>query len=289
MVLLHQNNAHQIRISRSVQIPQQKEITMTLTAEDPDELIRRDPWMYAPDPPPRPEQYSYPAAYRPLPLKEQNELLNQAFPGIGSVDAGLIASLTPQSLPRRPEHLKCEFWAAIPRWQLLGHTYGKALERVLQMLATKFPGGLKNSLEGRLGAKYLRQTRRTIEAMERLSASQKSDVVAVPTQFGLRVSRNAFWTMKSLPETGFGFDAFMVAILLLLHPERMGVGNYGRGTILCPECPGSEFNPKGKGSCFDDITYFEFDPAQRRIEFGGASTVGPWNPRYRSVTGLDSW
>jgi len=169
-------------------------------------------------------------------------LLRQLFPGIGFANEKIAEAPLPQH---------AEGWFAIPKWQSLGTTYLEAFERVLDKFTEICPDGyFCNNREGELQADRFRQNEWTMAAFDKLAAEQKGfDILVVPAQFGLRHrGRSVLRTRAVLEENEFPLDAFAVAIMILLHPERLGPCEE-KEHILAVECPGNDNGPDIDNVC----------------------------------------
>jgi len=178
--------------------------------------------------------YTYPDNYAVKPIAEQIAVLSKLF-GLNGKKALAYA----KSLPELPEGADGYF--AIPRWQAVAKTYGKAVEKVLALIGKSRT--LKNWREGQLGEKYLRQSERTEQMFAKFCEQQEGDIIILPAQFGLlhrgcsvRRAREVF------ADNEFGLGSFAIGCMLLTHPEREQVREQ-----LHIDCGGDEFAPDGDG------------------------------------------
>ena len=178
--------------------------------------------------------YTYADGYVLKPLADQIAMLSKIF-GLDGVKAVAYA----QNLPKLPEG--AEGWFAVPKWQAIAETYGKAVEKVLGLLgeSRKF----KNWREGQLDEKYLRQTERTEQMLAKFCEQQEGDIIIIPGQFGLRHrGRSVRRARVVFVGNEFGFGSFINGCMLLTHPEREQVWEQ-----LHIDCAGDEFSPGGGG------------------------------------------
>ncbi len=216
--------------------------------------------------------YVYPNGFKPKGLTEQTNRLRELFPGIGFANEKLAEGQLPQH---------AEGWFAIPKWQTLGATYQEALEKVLAKIAETRTDGFYNYREGELGPDYLRQTERTKVAFEKLAGEQEGfDILVVPAQFGLRHrGRSVRRAREVFQANEFGFGAFAIAIMVLLHPER-----FVKYEDLGTDCAGDEYAPGADGgfSCAPHFHWYD-----GKLEFG-ASWTGDARGSFGSVSGFGS-
>jgi hypothetical protein len=197
--------------------------------------------------------YVYPKGFTLKGMTEQTNRLRELFPGIGFANEKLAEGQLPQH---------AEGWVAIPKWQTLGATYQEALEKVLAKIAETRTDGFQNYREGELGPDYLRQNERTKAAFDKLAGEQEGfDILVVPAQFGLRHrGRSVRRAREVFQANEFGFGAFAVAIMILLHPER-----FGKYEDLCVDCAGDEYAPGAVGD-FSRAPVFGWGGGE--LEFG---------------------
>lgn len=186
----------------------------------------------------------YPPTYRVRPVEAQVTELRKAFPELGSCN---------EKLGRIPLPEEPEAWFAIPRWQAVASTYNDAVERVLDLLASR--RRFSNRIAGRLGKEYLRQTERSRLAESILADQQQGcDIVIVAAQVGkLHSGCSARRTRATLAGNEYCLGVFSVACLLLTHPERLSTGE-----ALMIDCGGDEYSPRADYT-FDRVPLFDFD------------------------------
>lgn len=186
----------------------------------------------------------YPPTYRVRPVEAQVTELRKAFPQLAACN---------EKLGRIPLPEEPEAWFAIPRWQAVAPTYNEAVERVLDLLASK--RRLSNRIAGRLGKEYLRQTDRSRLAESILADQQQGcDILVVAAQAGkLHSGCSARRTRAALAGNEYCLGVFAVACLLLTHPERLSAGE-----ALMIDCGGDEYSPRADYN-FDRVPLFDFD------------------------------
>jgi len=197
--------------------------------------------------------YGYFSGYKPKEITKQINLLRKLFPGIGYADE----KLAEQDLPPNAEG-----WFAIPRWEKIAPTYGRAVEKVIDLINQTRNHAFYNhafffnsNFKEHLNSKYLRQSKKTREAFQKLGDKQKGyDILVVSAQFGLRHRgrsvRRAYEVMNA---NEFGLGVFAVGIMLLTHPKRLQ-----HRKDLKIDCAGDEFSQDANGD-FSGILSFEFD------------------------------
>jgi hypothetical protein len=187
----------------------------------------------------------YLSGYKPKSIPKQTTILRQLFPGIGFADKNIAN----QQLPKNAEG-----WFAIPRWQSIAETYGKAVQKVLDLIKQTRNGKFHNYLKDQLDLENLRQNDKTAKMFKRLEAQQKDhDILVVAAQFGLRHrGRSVCQARKVMNFKEFGLGAFAVGIMILTHAERLQ-----QFDDLWIDCAGDEFSPGADGD-FSAIPCFQF-------------------------------
>ena len=213
--------------------------------------------------------YTYPNGYALKTLHEQIAILSKLF-GLDGAKALAYA----ENLPQLPEG--AEGWIAVPKWQAIADTYGKAVEKVLALLgeSRKF----KNWREGQLDEKYLRQTERTEQMLAKFCEQQEGDIIIIPGQFGLRHrGRSVRRARVVFVGNEFGFGSFINGCMLLTHPEREQTWEQ-----LHIDCAGDEYAPDGDG----EFVYAPgFDWGDGGLRFG-AGWAGITNKQFGSASGF---
>jgi len=182
-------------------------------------------------------RYRYSAYHEPKGIAEQIKILRQLFPGIG------FPEICRSKLPSNAEG-----WFAIPRWQVVAETYGKAVQKVLELIKKTREGKFHNLREGQFGPKYLCVSVRSIQALEKIEEEQGGrDILVIPAQFGFRhAGRSVRRALEVMGADEFGLGAFAVGIMLLTHPERLGQ----ECDDLWIDCAGDELSLLGNDKFF---------------------------------------
>ncbi len=198
--------------------------------------------------------YVYPSGYGPNDITAQTNILRDLFPGVSYAKEILGES----SLSRG-----AEAFFAIPKWQTVADTYEKAVEKVLEALASQ--RAFYNYRKGQLGSEHLKRSERTERMLQTLAQQQgNQDILLVPAQFGLKHRGKSVRRAREIfTAQEFGLGAFEVGIMLLTHPERLI--DYDD---LWLDCPGDEYSPDADG-LFDSAPYFGFDG-------GGVGFIAGW-------------
>jgi hypothetical protein len=199
----------------------------------------------------------YPGNYRPKSIEEQVATLRKVFPD-------LRGATYDESIALGPLPAGAEGWFAIPRWHLLGATYGEAVEKVLDSI--RFSRMFYNHRKGQMN--LLRQHASTIEALRKIGDEQKGhDILVVACQFGLRhrgcSARRAREIMYEEGGLEFGLGAFAVGCMLLTNPERevrpkqLHVLCAGDESAEPPEEREAETEAATVVACFSQVPCFE--------------------------------
>ncbi len=200
--------------------------------------------------------YGYLSGYTPKGLTAQCNRLRELFPGIGFANLDMVGAIERGEITL-PAH--AEGWFAIPNWaknpSVFGGTYTQALQKVLDEIKKARKGKFQNYREGQIVEARLRQSARTLHALDVLSEAQGNpDILIVPGQFGLRHrGRSVRRAREVFFSNEFGFGAFAIGIMILTHPERLM--NYDD---LWIDCSGDEFDDPDAGVRFDRAPFFSF-------------------------------
>lgn len=148
-----------------------------------------------------------PKGYNVKGITEQVATLRQFF-------SELKAATFDEKITSRPLPPNAKGWFAIPRWEKLGSSYCKSLDKVLA--AIKSQRTVYDYCECETGREYLRQHANMV--FQKLGNKQKGhDLLIVPCRFGLHHrNRSPFLPRKTVK---FGLGAFAVGCMLLTHPE----------------------------------------------------------------------
>jgi len=182
----------------------------------------------------------------PKSIAIQVERLREFFPGLGTVD---------ESIATRDLPINAEGYFAIPRWEIIASTYGEAVQEVLDLFKWNRDSRFHNDCEDQLGLQYLRQNSCTMVKFEQLSEQQTGhDILVFPAQFGiLHRGKSVRRAREVMPSNEFSLNAFSIAIMLLIHPERLHHYN-----DLSINCAGDECSSDADGY-FDKAPWFNFD------------------------------
>ncbi len=187
--------------------------------------------------------YVYPPGYGPKDITDQTNILRELFPGVGYAKEALAKAPLPKG---------AEAFFAIPQWQKMAETYEKAVEKVLEALASQ--RAFYNYRKGQLGPEYLKRSERTERMLQTLAQQQGTwDILVVPAQFGLRHRGKSVRRAREMfTAQEFGLGAFEVGIMLLTHTERLSAYK-----DLWIDCSGDEYSPDADGH-FGHAPYFRF-------------------------------
>ncbi|MBI2625154.1 MAG: hypothetical protein HYW70_02380 [Candidatus Nealsonbacteria bacterium] len=218
------------------------------------------------------KRYVYPKGYKVRSITEQTNILRQLFPGIGYADERIVKGPLPEG---------AEGWFAIPRWENIASSYNEAVEKMLELIRQQRKGRFCNYRAGRLGPYYLKQTEKATMMFHKIEQEQKGyDILVVPAQFGLR-HRNLFVEQaRAVMNAGeFGFGAFAVGIMLLIHPEREV-----QWEQLHVQCAGDDFSNLIHGE-WSRAPLFDFNDDE--IKFGAGWFLSTY-AHYGSASGFVS-
>lgn len=207
--------------------------------------------------------YNYPPGYAPKPLEEQISILRGYWPKLNPGSCTI-------ELERQSLVMGAEASFAIPYWQVLAGIYNEAFEKeMLEAIKQSRNGKLKNWREGELGPDRLRQSQRSMKFWQQIMEQQRSDILIIFAQFGIRHRGRSVRRARALfTANEFGLGAFAVGSMVLTHPLRLQ-----RFDELDIDCSGDEYSPRAGGD-FDRAPIFNFsdDGAHFRARLvGGAS------------------
>jgi hypothetical protein len=211
--------------------------------------------------------YEYPKEFKLKTLEEQDQILHTFFPGLGSTDLKPADHKLPND---------AEAYFLIPRWEKIAPTYNQAVEKVLELIASK--RDFQNYRKGELGPDRLQEGSKKTSMMKIIGRKQKSDILVVPAQLGMKYRGSSVRRAREIfGKNEFGFGAFEVGIIALTHPDR-----FVRFDELDTDCPGDEYAP-GAGRVFSKAPLFLFFDGKLRFGTSGVSVVFD---RYGSVSGF---
>lgn len=206
--------------------------------------------------------YGYLSGYRqPRSVTEQANRLREIFPGIGYAD---------ESLANIPVPKGAEGKFVILPWQKVAATYGEAVQIVLDKLRVAYGEKFVNYIEGKLGAKHLREGIAKKAAFRKLAEEQKGfDLLVVDGQFGLLHRGRSVRRARVVMQDGgqFGFGAFENGIMLLTHADRLR--HYDD---LWIDCAGDEYSYEADGQFPDAPIFYFFDGD---LKFDTDGVAGP--------------
>lgn len=218
--------------------------------------------------------YGYLSGFsKPRSVTEQANRLRELFPGIGYAN---------ESLANLPVPKGAEGKFVIPPWQKVAATYGEAVQIVLGKLRVAYGEKFVNYIEGKLGAKHLREGIAKKAALRKLAEEQKGfDLLVVDGQFGFLHRGRSVRRARVVMQDGgqFGFGAFENGIMLLTHPDRLK--NYDD---LWIDCAGDEYSYGADGQFAVAPIFFFSDGA---LEFD-ADVVARVDDLYGSSSGFSS-
>lgn len=204
--------------------------------------------------------FGYLSGYtKPKPVADQLKILREYFPELPSGD------LSP---------IECSMEGAegifvIPHWSLVAKTYPEAVQKVLDALKKQRKGKFYNYRSGEIDADHIRETPQKIAAMQQLRDAQKSDLLQVPAQFGIRHrGRSVRRAREVFAIAEFGLGAWEIGVMLLSHPERLS--NYDD---LWIDCAGDEWKWTGDSE-FLYAPVFRFGGGGLGFDAGGVGAAG---------------
>lgn len=187
--------------------------------------------------------YGYPKEYKLKPLQTQIETLRDHFSQFSLKCKNWNDAWEGSLLPNGSEG-----WFAIPQWEKIAPSYERAVEMVLDAIASTRK--VYNCCKEMLGSNFLRQRERTTRMLRTLNDKYVvDDILIIPAQFGKRhVGRSARRVCEIFESREFGLGAFAVGCMLLTNPDR--ITNY---EDLFITCPGDE---SARGGRFDSVPVF---------------------------------
>jgi len=219
----------------------------------------------------------YPKEYKgPKPIADQIKAIAKIF----DLDPSQALEFV-KNLPELPEG--AEGWFAIPSVDALAkkhfpevtdpaQKYCQAVQLVHAKIAAS--RSFHNYREGQIAPAQLRVHAHTAHALDLIAKTQKSDILIVAAQLGMRHrGRSVRRAREVFAADEFGLGSFAVGSIVLTHPERLV-----RWEELDMDCPGDEFAPGGD-SGFSGAPCFIFGDGEVRF---GALWVGRARGSYGS-------
>ncbi|KKQ58733.1 MAG: hypothetical protein US79_C0003G0034 [Parcubacteria group bacterium GW2011_GWC1_38_17] len=215
--------------------------------------------------------YTYPKEYKgPKPVADQIKALAKIF----DLDPSHAIEFA-KNLPALPEG--AEGWFAIPSVDALTKKHFPEVTdptqkycQAVQLVHAKIVASRSfyNYREGQITPAQLRVHARTAHALDFIAETQKSDILIVAAQLGMRHRGKSVRQARGVfVANEFGLGAFAIGIILLTHPEREV-----QWEQLHVDCAGDEFSP-GAGGVFSNAPVFDFDGGEVRFNaywFGDA-------------------
>jgi hypothetical protein len=228
--------------------------------------------------------YVYPKEYRgQKSIGVQVDILAKEF----GLSLGYTSEWIEKVMPRISLPDGAEGWFAIPSIDAVAKRhfpevtdpalkYCRAVELILEKLGK--PRNFYNYHEGEITPQQLRQHVRTSKAFERITETQKGDILIVPVQYGMRHRGRSIRRARECFGTNeFGLGAFAIGTMALTHPER-----YVWWERLPTDCAGDEFAPDADGD-FSKSPLFSFHSGGLRFD---ARYVSYASERCGSVSGF---
>lgn len=216
--------------------------------------------------------YTYPKEYRgPKPIGAQVDILAKEF----GLSLGYVSEFIEKTLPTMKLPQGAEGWFAIPSVDAVAkrffpevtdpaEKYCRAIDLVLEKLGKS--RNFYNYREGETGNRYLKQSARTLHALDLIAEGQNGDILIVPVQYGMRHrGRSVRRARECFTANEFGLGAFALGCMALVHPER-----YVRWEQLHTDCAGDEYAPLAVGD-FSKSPLFIFSDGVLEFGTGGVS------------------
>lgn len=201
----------------------------------------------------------YPAGFQAKEVAEQVKKLRYLFPELENASVNL-------ELAKQPLPVGAEYYQAMPPWQKIAKTYGEAVEKVLAAIASE--RDFYNFRSSQMDQKYLAEHSQKIAGFKQLAAAQKTDILTIPAQFGMRYKGKSVLEARYLmAENEFGLGSYEVGIMLLTNPGRLQSFNN-----LFIDCPGDKFSVGGNG-VFGHALCFCFCDGQVGLAADGVDSV----------------
>ncbi len=187
--------------------------------------------------------YGYLSGYsKPKSAADQLKILREYFPKLPKGDLVPLDNVT-----------GAEGIFVIPHWSLVAKTYPEAVQKIIDALTKQRGGKFYNYRDGEIDADHIRETTQKIVAMQQLRRVQKSDLLQVPAQFGIRHRGRSVRRVREIfAVSEFGLGAWEIGCMLLTHPERLA--DYDD---LWIDCPGDEWKPSDESE-FSGAPFWRF-------------------------------
>jgi len=123
-------------------------------------------------------------------LDRQIEVIQKLFPGLGGANSDYLNKV--KSGQVKVGQIGEKFFAVLNIWKsgglaISGSTYSQALQIVADKIKETRNGEFYNYREGQIDEKHIRQTTRTVKALQELSVAQGNpDIIIISAQFGIR-------------------------------------------------------------------------------------------------------
>ncbi|OGG41808.1 hypothetical protein A2837_01170 [Candidatus Kaiserbacteria bacterium RIFCSPHIGHO2_01_FULL_46_22] len=202
-------------------------------------------------------EYKYPSEYKPKPLAEQMRILRKEFTGIEHVTGNLDANYSAPG---------ADGAFLIPRFETFSPSYNEALKMLLDKLEKRYDGNFYNYQKYSFGKGELRQSVRSENAWRRLGRKQKSNVILLPAQTGIKYrGHSTRLSREKFAHNEFGLGAFAGGIILLTHPERFPEFVEDNNDLWI-DFAGDEYAPDADG-VFSCAPVFRFRKKQLEFDF----------------------
>lgn len=197
--------------------------------------------------------YRYLSGYHtPKPVCDQIDILRAHWP---QLNPGKALAFMKEAYPKLqlPNWIEGPF--ALIRPGFFSDVYGEEVEEIFKALTKDRNGKFYNYAKGKFGSKYLRQTSRTVAAVNRVLEQQPdSDIIILPEQFGIRHRGRSVRRARAVfADAEFGEGTKNVSTMILTTPERLQ--HYDD---LWIDCAGDEYAP-GADGVFRSAPFFDFN------------------------------
>lgn len=221
--------------------------------------------------------YTYPNEYKgPRDIKEQIEKIAKIF----NLDSARALAYA-KNLPPLP--VRAEGWFAIPSVEAIAKKHFPQITNQAEKYCLAAKMALDKiadlrEFEDKITPEHLRLIARTAHALELIAKTQKSDILIVACQLGMRHrGRSTRRAREVFVANEFGLGSFAGGSIVLTHPERLV-----RSSELDMDCPGDEFSPDAGGD-FSHAPILFFSSGRAKVDAG---FVGNASGRYGSASGF---